>query len=68
MYGIVGAVLAALLVVAFARFYDLNPLAYPIAVLIGLAFAFIGALVLRRVRLRQHDLAHRREYNKTRMR
>jgi hypothetical protein len=68
MYGIVGASLAALVVAAFAGFYDLDPLAYPFSVLSGVVVAFIGALVLRRVRLRQHDFAHRREYNKTRLR
>ncbi len=68
MYGIVGVSLAVLALAVLAGFYDFDPFAYPIPALAGLLAAFGGSLVLRWLRSRQHDVAHRREYNKTRLR
>lgn len=64
MYGIVGVGLAILALLAFARFYELDPFAYPLWVAAAMLLVFIGSIVLRLVRSRRHAAAHRREYDK----
>lgn len=64
MYGIVGASLAGLIWIAFSRFYDIDPLAYPLWMAIVLALVFVGSMALRLLRSRRHSKAHRREYDK----
>ena len=64
MYGAVGVVLGCLALVAFARFYDVSPLGYPIWIAAVLLAVFAGSIALRMFRSRRHSVAHRREYDK----
>jgi hypothetical protein len=64
MYGIVGVSLAGLGLYAFANFYDVDPLAYPLWIALSLVAVFAGSIGLRMARTRRHEAAHRREYNK----
>jgi NhaP-type Na+/H+ or K+/H+ antiporter len=64
MYGIVGVCLAGIVWVGFSRFYDIDPLAYPLRMAIVFFLVFVGAIALRVLRSRRHASAHRREYDK----
>jgi len=64
MYGVIGVVLGCLALVAFARFYDVSPLGYPIWIAAVLLAVFAASIVLRLLRSRRHSAAHRREYDK----
>ena len=64
MYGIVGASLAGLGLYAFAVFYDVDLVAYPVWIVVALLATFFASIVLRMVRSRRHRAAHRHEYDK----
>lgn len=66
MYGLVGVLLAGLVLIAFSRFYDVAPLAHPVWIGAVLLVVFAGSIVLRVIRSRRHAAAHRREYDKAR--
>jgi hypothetical protein len=60
MYGVIGVVLGSLALIAFARFYDVAPLAYPVWIGVALLAVFAGSIALRIFRSRRHAVAHRR--------
>jgi hypothetical protein len=64
MYGVVGVVLGGLALIAFARFYEISALAYPVWIGVALLAVFAGSLALRLLRSRRHSVAHRQEYDK----
>jgi protein-S-isoprenylcysteine O-methyltransferase Ste14 len=65
MYGFVGVVLALLALFAFSRFYDSDLSIHPLVAIAVIATAFAAAVILRIVRQKRHDTAHRAEYDKT---
>lgn len=65
MYAVVGAVLAGLALILFGQFYTIDMAAHPVKAAATIISIAAGAIVVWIVRLRQHNNAHRREYDKT---
>jgi len=61
-YGIVGVALAAVLIYAVGGFYGFDALRYPALVIAILAVAFLGSVMLRKLRKSRHHTAARAEY------
>lgn len=63
-YGLIAVVLVGLAMISFAMFYDANILAYPVVIMVGLAAALIGGVILRKRRKRNHAAAFAAEFER----
>lgn len=61
-YGAIAVVVLALLLWALDQFYSLDLLDYPITIGTSFAGVFVGGVILRRSRKRQHSTAVEVEY------
>ena len=64
MYGLVAAAVALLVIIAVGAFYTIDMWGQPVLVAVVLALSFAAGLLIRALRKRRHDAAHRYEYDK----
>ena len=64
LYGLIAIVVLAIAFWIVGLFYGLNFLSYPVLLIGAGAVAFIGGVLLRKLRKRRHNDAYRHEYGK----
>lgn len=64
MYGLVAIVLSSLAMWVVVKFYGFDLTTHPVLIALGFVIIFIGAVLLRRRRMRHHNLAFDEEYKR----